>query len=168
MTGKEKAASALLNLANSIENEAPIAQQEGALAALVALVRDGSVVGRERAAGALQNLATWNARNQVAIAKEEGALAALVALLLRDDDGNVGVAAGKEKAAGALWFLAKNADNQVAIAKEEGVLAALVTMLRDGTATGKIMAGGAVKLLSENQDAKVALLELGCDASALT
>ena len=78
------------------------------------------------------------------------------------------MAAGKEKAAGALWFLAKNADNQVAIAKEEGVLAALVTMLRDGTATGKIMAGGAVKLLSENQDAKVALLELGCDASALT
>ena len=64
--------------------------------------------------------------------------------------------------------LAKNADNQVAIAKEEGVLAALVTMLRDGTATGKIMAGGAIKLLSENQDAKVALLELGCDASALT
>ena len=119
----------------------------------------------ETAAGALQNLAA-DAGNQVSIAKEEGALAALVALLLRDDDG--GVAAGKEKAAGALWFLAKNADNQVAIAKEEGVLAALVTMLRDGTTTGKIMAGGAVKLLSENQDAKVALLELGCDARALT
>ena len=71
-------------------------------------------------------------------------------------------------AAGALGNLAIDADNRVVIAKEEGVLAALVTMLRDGTATGKIMAGGAVKLLSENQDAKVALLELGCDASALT
>jgi hypothetical protein len=48
------------------------------VAALVALLREGSAVGKEDAAGALWSLAV-NADNQVAIAKEEGALAALVA-----------------------------------------------------------------------------------------
>ena len=64
------------------------------MAALVALLRERSAVGKEDAAGALWSL-TVNADSQVAIAKEEGALAALVALLRE------GSAVGKEKAAGA-------------------------------------------------------------------
>ena len=64
----------------------------------MALLREGSAVGKEDAAGALWSLAV-NADNQVAIAKEEGALAALVALLRE------GSAVGKEKAAGAVKSL---------------------------------------------------------------
>jgi vacuolar protein 8 len=77
--GKENAAGALYNLAANADNQVAIAKVEGALAALVALLRDGSAVGKETAAGALQNLAL-NADNKVAIAEEHGALAALVAL----------------------------------------------------------------------------------------
>ena len=64
-------------------------KEKGAWATLVALLRDGSAVGKEEAAGALWGLAV-NTDNQVAIAKEKGALATLVALL-RD-----GSAVGKE------------------------------------------------------------------------
>ena len=67
----------------------------------MALLREGSAVGKEHAAGALQNL-SFNAGNKVAIAKVEGALAALVALL------SEGSAVGKEKAAGAVKSLSMN------------------------------------------------------------
>ena len=87
------------------QQKVAIAKEEGALVALVALLREGSAVGKENAAAALQNLAA-NADNKVVIAKEEGALAALVALLRE------GSAEGKENAAGALWSLAVNADNK--------------------------------------------------------
>ena len=69
----------------------------------MALLREGSAVGKEHAAGALQNL-SFNAGNKVAIAKVEGALAALVALL-RD-----GSAVGKENAAGAVKSLSMDAE----------------------------------------------------------
>ena len=90
----------------------------------MALLRDGSAVGKENAAGALWNLIDTHlvvladdlrlavhADNRVAIVKVEGALAALVALL-RD-----GSAVGKEYAAGALKNLAFNADNKKLLLK---------------------------------------------------
>ena len=76
--GREDAARAVEpGVQRRADNKVAIAKEEGALAALVALLRDGSSVGKESAAGALYNLAANNADNQVAIAKEEGALAAL-------------------------------------------------------------------------------------------
>ena len=126
----------------------------------MALLREGSAVGKETAAGALRNLAV-NADNQVAIAKEEGALAALVALLRE------GSAVGKKYAATALRNLSANADNQVAIAKEEGALAALVALLHHWSAAGKEKAAEAVKFLSRNIEIKNRLLQLDCPASAL-
>ena len=45
-----------------------IAKVDGALAALVALLRDGSAAGKERAAGALKNLAN-NADNKKLLLK---------------------------------------------------------------------------------------------------
>ena len=71
----------------------------------MALLRDGSAVGKEKAAGALWNLAV-NADNKVAIAKEEGALAALVALLRE------GSAVGKDNAAGAVKSLSRNKETK--------------------------------------------------------
>ena len=101
-----------------------------------------------------------SAPSALAIAKEKGALAGLVAVLR---DGSV---MGKEKAAGALSYLAVNADNKVAIAKAEGALVGLVALLRDGSAAGKERAAGAVKQLAHHAENKASLLKLGCDASA--
>ena len=77
--GKEYAACALGNLSFNAVNKVAIAEEQGALAALVVLLRDGSAVGKETAAAVLSSLAV-NADNKVAIAEEHGALAALVAL----------------------------------------------------------------------------------------
>ena len=66
--GKENAAGALWSLAVNADNGVAIAKVEGALAALVALLRDGSAVGKERAAGALKNLA-FNADNKKLLLK---------------------------------------------------------------------------------------------------
>ena len=47
---------ALSNLAFNADDKVAIAKEEGALAALVALVRNGSAVGKENAAGTLKSL----------------------------------------------------------------------------------------------------------------
>ena len=61
--GKESAASALHSLAANADNDVAFAKVDGVLAALVALLRDGSPKGKEQAAGVLRDLAT-NADNK--------------------------------------------------------------------------------------------------------
>ena len=73
--------------------------RQGNIPDLVALARDGSDVGKEKAAGALRNLA-MNDDNQVAIAAA-GGIPVLVSLA---QDGSV---KGKEHAAAALENLAE-------------------------------------------------------------
>ena len=58
--GKEDAAGALWSLAVNADNQVAIAKEEGALAALVALLREGSAVGKEKAAGAVKSLCSRN------------------------------------------------------------------------------------------------------------
>ena len=53
---KAEAADALGSLAVNADNQVAIAKEEGALAALVALLREGSAVGKEHAAGAVKSL----------------------------------------------------------------------------------------------------------------
>ncbi|KAH8047257.1 serine/threonine kinase [Aureococcus anophagefferens] len=114
--------------------------------------RDGA---KEKAAGALTNLASQNADNQVAIAKA-GAVDPLVALLRTGTDG------AKEHAAGALENLAfENADNKVAIAKA-GAVDPLVDLLRTGTDGAKESAAGALwGLAFQNDDNELAIVKAG-------
>ena len=76
---KGAAAGALGILAHNNEvNQVAIAQVDGALTALVALLYEMSDASMENAAYALVNLAFNNEVNQVAIAQVDGTLAALV------------------------------------------------------------------------------------------
>ena len=134
--------------------------EEGALAALVALLRDGSAGGRAKAATTLSNLAL-NPDSNVAIAKEPGALAGLVALV---QDGS---ASGRVDAAVALSNLAVNEANKVKVARTPGALGALVSVVCDERVMGKAIAGAAKKALSERPETKAKLLQLGCDLSFL-
>lgn len=61
----------LAGSADNIENKVSIAQQ-GDIPLLISLLQDGSNIGRERAAGALLNLAADNDDNKVLIAREGG------------------------------------------------------------------------------------------------
>ena len=76
----------------------------GSISTLIKFVKSGTDAGKEKAAGALRNLAA-NADNQIAIATK-GGIEPLIALVKSGTD------AGKEKAAGALRSLAVNADNK--------------------------------------------------------
>eukprot|EP00966_Prymnesium_polylepis_P028189 651876-Prymnesium_polylepis.1 len=84
----------LLCLADSDENQVAI-QGAGGIPPLVALVESGTVVQKEKAAGALIKLAR-NTDNKTAIHKA-GGIPPLVALM------KSGTEVQKEKAAGALW-----------------------------------------------------------------
>ena len=55
--GVHQAAAALRSLAANADNQATIAKVQGALAALVALLRNGSAKAKEEAAAALKSLA---------------------------------------------------------------------------------------------------------------
>ena len=101
-------AHALLFLAYNADNKVVITKA-GGIPPLVALVRDGTALQKEHAAGALWNLA-GDTDNRVAIA-QAGGIPPLVALA-RD-----GTAQQKKEAAGALARLAGNTDNKVAIAQ---------------------------------------------------
>ena len=121
---KAKAADELWNLAINADNKVAIAKEPGALAALVALLHEGSEVGKKKAAGALHQLA-FNADNHEAIAKA-GALVALVALV-RDGQGSAAGSSfanknSEEMAAAALGNLAVSAKNKVRIVEVEGAL----------------------------------------------
>ena len=83
--------------------------------ALISMLSDGSAtaVGKENAAGALNNLAVNNADNKVSIAKE-GGIKPLISML---SDGSA-TAVGKEKAAGTLKRLGGNAEIKARIIQE--------------------------------------------------
>ena len=131
---REKAASALMDLAFDAHNQALIAAA-GGIRCLVDMLRGGSGPGggagggstmimREKAAGALWNLAANNAHNKEAI-REAGGIPALVDLV------RFGSAEGQERAAAALQNLAANSpDNQRDIASAGGI-DALVGLLQD-------------------------------------
>ena len=82
-------------------------RQAGGIPPLVELVKSGSDAQKEKAAGALENLADNNA-NRDAI-REEGGIPPLVALV------RSGSPAQKKKAAGALERLADNEQNRIEI-----------------------------------------------------
>ena len=91
-----------------MQRSADVLRLAGAIDPLVALLRGGSAVAKEEAAGALRNLAC-NDDNEVAIAAA-GGIVPLVELTRSGTDG------AKEEAAGALGNLAgNNADNRAAM-----------------------------------------------------
>jgi hypothetical protein len=100
----------------------------GGIAPLVALVRDGDMVGKIEAARALKTLADDTAY-QAAIV-EKGGIAPLVALV------GDGIAAGKAVAAGVLQSLVGNTAYHDAIVEEHGI-APLVALVGAGDAAGK-------------------------------
>ena len=124
LTDKMTAATELANLALDDAKDA-IADADGTLEALVKLARTGvSAQAKERAAGALRNLAVSSWKNKEMIA-EAGGIPALV---------EIAKAAGSTEASidfavGALASLALDADNKRLIADAEGipVLVALVS-----------------------------------------
>ena len=132
---REKAASALMNLAFDAHNQALIAAA-GGIRCLVDMLQGSGAGGeagstmimREKAAGALWNLAANNAHNKEAI-REAGGIPALVDLV------RFGSAEGQERAAAALQNLAaKSPDNQRDIALAGGI-DALVGLLQDSVSS---------------------------------
>ena len=93
------------------------AASRGDFGPLVALLRTGSDGAKEKAAGALANLARGNADNKIAIAKA-GAMDPLVALLRTGTDGN------KNHAAYALKSLTSLAESRAAVAQALSLSAA--------------------------------------------
>jgi len=90
----------------------------------------------------------------VAIA-QAGGIAPLVALT------RSGSAGAQEKAAGALWILARDADNKVAIAQAGGI-APLVALTRSGSAGAQENAAAALMVLAHgNDDNRVAIAQAG-------
>ena len=67
-----KAAGMLASMAMDADNRVAISKVDGVLAALVTMLCDGNMVGKEKAAGTLLNLAV-DADNQVAIGKQKEA-----------------------------------------------------------------------------------------------
>lgn len=145
---KMKAATELGNLALD-ENKEVIADTKGALAALVTLARDGTTAqARERAAGALRNLAVESWKNKEAIG-EAGGIPPLVALASSATSSETTV----DFAVGALASLALDADNKKLIA-EAGGIATLVAHVENG-------ATPAIQTLSAIALGKCATLETG-------
>ena len=125
-----RAAEALTDLLCESDDNVALIVAAGAIPPLVALVRNGSDDGKEKAANALANLAdnVDDVADQSIV--DAGGIAALVELL-RD-----GSAVGKEEAARALANLACNDVAAQPIADAGGV-AVLVELLRDGSDGGK-------------------------------
>lgn len=106
---------------------------------LIHLLSSSSPIIKEKAAGALWNLALNN-DNQIAIGKE-GGIKPLILLLFSS-----GSRIMKEK---ALMRLAKSSDNQVIIEKEGG-MHILMRLIRTTSGVTKEMAVGALRHLLAN------------------
>ena len=144
---KIKAATELGNLALEDDNKEAIGDAENSLAALVKLCDKGPTAqGKERAAGALRNLAVSSWSNKDAIGKA-GGIPPLVALAAADGTSEAGV----DFAVGALASLALDADNK-RLAAEAGAIPVLVKHVANGvTAAIQTLAAVGIGNLTSNE-----------------
>ena len=142
---RKQTANALWTLAaGEPKNQVLIGRTEGAIEALVDLLRDDNYEVKKEAARALFTLST-HPENKVLIGRMEGAVVALIGVLR---DGNTGVRAN---AARALMSLASNnPENQVLIGRTKGAIEALMGLLRDGNDEVREAAAWALKSLTAN------------------
>lgn len=155
---QEQAARALANLAahgDSNTNNAAVGREDGALEALVQLIRSQHDGVRQEAAGALWNL-SFDDRNREGIAAA-GGVEALVALALSCANASPSL---QERAAGALWGLSVSEANSIAIGREGGV-SPLITLARSQTEDVHETAAGALWNLAFNPGNALRIVEDG-------
>lgn len=154
--GKEWAAGALANVASSdvkahatsgaIVRSGPLIREAGAIAPLVAMLREGSAGAVEKAAVALGAIAHGDKESKDAMA-EAGAVAPLVSILTScGADSTAATNMTASKAAAALWAVVDGHGVNRAAAVSAGAVDALVPLLAR-TDDGKKQAAGALASL---------------------
>jgi hypothetical protein len=149
-TAQAHAAACIMNLCDENEdNVNAAAATAGIFASLVQILRSGTPVGKENAAGALAD----NAANQISIAAA-GAIPVLCEMAKSGD------AMAKQFATGTLANLARNAANQASIVGLN-TIPELIEIAKSGTWSAKLNAEGVLRELSANAKVKAAIVSAG-------
>lgn len=124
---RENAAATLFSLSAVHDYKKQIAQEDGAVTALVRLMGEGTPRGKKDAVTALLNLCTHT--ENCARLNQSGAITALVGAL-----GHEGIS---EAAAGALALIVRQPLGAAAVANEDMAVSGLIAMIQYGTPRGK-------------------------------